>query len=351
MGFNRGEWSELYTFLHLLINPNLEIVDEHLKLINNSTFQVMQIELEDKTRYKIQKDNNITKIRASGVKKVYLIDNLKEEKDILLDKILNHKKSKGSFEIKEIQPLIDDLLDGHKFKGKSKAKGDLEAEVLDRKRGSSFDLKYNIKSSLGSSATLLNASSHTNFIYEVSNIDDNIMNQNNAIKGRKKLLERASFLQNSDAVIEFIKVQSDTFSYNLKMVDSNLDKILADMLYLSYIKNEKDIQKLIALTVKNEDEYNFYKKKIADFANAVTFGMRASERWNGTNEVNGGIIIVTKTGEVYLLDLIYFKTVVDKYLIDNIKLDSPSSTRYKMFEIYKESGRYYFKLNLQVRFK
>ena len=192
MGFNRGEWSELYTFLHLLINPNLEIVDEHLKLINNSTFQVMQIELEDKTRYKIQKDNNITKIRASGVKKVYLIDNLKEE---------------------------------------------------------------------------------------------------------------------------------------------------------------KDIQKLIALTVKNDDEYNFYKKKIADFANVVTFGMRASERWNGTNEVNGGIIIVTKTGEVYLLDLIYFKTVVDKYLIDNIKLDSPSSTRYKMFEIYKESGRYYFKLNLQVRFK
>jgi len=351
MGFNKGEWSELYTFLHLLINPNLEIVDEHLKLINNSTFQVIEIKLEDKTQYKIQKDKNISKIRVSGVEKIYLIDDLKQEKNILLDKILNHKKSKGSFEIKEIQPLIDDLLDGHKFKGKSKVKGDLEAEILDKKRGSNFDLKYNIKSSLGSSATLLNASNHTNFIYEVSNIDDNIMNQNNAIKSRKKLLDRATYLQNSGATIHFIKVQSDTFAYNLKMVDSNLDKLLADMLYLSYKNNEKDIQKLISTIVKSEDEYNFYKKKIADFANAVTFGMRASEKWNGTNEVNGGIIIVTKTGEVYLLDLIYFKTVVDKYLIDNIKLDSPSSTRYKMFEIYKESGRYYFKLNLQVRFK
>jgi hypothetical protein len=79
--------------------------------------------------------------------------------------------------------------------------------------------------------------------------------------------------------------------------------------------------------------------------------MRASEKWNGINEVNGGIIIVTKTGEVYLLDLIYFKHIVDKYLIDNIKLDSPSSKRYKMFDIYKESSRYYFKLNLQIRFK
>ena len=351
MGFNKGEWSELYTFLHLLINPNLEIVDEHLKLINNNTFQVMDIRLEDKTQYKIQKDKNITKIRASGVEKIYLLDELKQEKEILLDKILNHKKSKGSFEIKEMNAVIDGLLDGHKFKGKSKVKGDLEAEVLDRKRGSSFNLKYNIKSSLGSPATLLNTSSHTNFIYEVSNIDDTVMKKNNAIKSRKKLLDRATYLQNIGAKINFVKVESDTFAYNLKMVDSNLDKILADMLYLSYKNNEKDIQKLIALTVKNEDEYNFYKKKISDFANAVTFGMRASETWNGTNEVNGGIIIVTKTGEVYLLDLIYFKTVVDKYLIDNIKLDSPSSTRYKMFEIYKESGRYYFKLNLQVRFK
>ncbi len=351
MGFNKGEWSELYTFLHLLINPNLEIVDEYLKLINSNTFQVVNIKLENKTKYKIQKDKNITKIRASGVKKIYLIDEIKQDKEILLEKILHHKKSKGSFEIKEIKPLIDDLLDGHKFKGKSRVKGDLEAEVLDKKRGSNFDLKYNIKSTLGSSATLLNASSHTNFIYEVTNINDNIMKINNSIKGRKKLLDRVAFLEKSGALVHFIKVESNTFAYNLKMIDSNLDKLLADMLYLSYKNNEKDIQKLIALSVKNEDEYNFYKKKIGDFANAVTFGMRASEKWNGTNEVNGGIILVTKTGKVYLLDLIYFKTVVDRYLIDNIKLESPSSTRYKMFEIYKESGRYYFKLNLQIRFK
>ena len=42
---------------------------------------------------------------------------------------------------------------------------------------------------------------------------------------------------------------------------------------------------------KNEDEIKFYKKKIGDFANAVTFGMRAGEKWGGTNEVNGGIYL------------------------------------------------------------
>jgi hypothetical protein len=147
---------------------------------------------------------------------------------------------------------------------------------------------------------------------------------------------------------------------NLVVVDENLeqknnttflDGILAKMLILSYEENSKDIKVLLSSIISDATSETYYKKKMGDFANAVTFGMRASETWDGTNEVNGGIIIVTKTGEVYLLDLIYFKSVVDKYLIDNIKLDSPSSTRYKMFEIYKENDKYYFKLNLQVRFK
>ena len=141
------------------------------------------------------------------------------------------------------------------------------------------------------------------------------------------------------------------FENNLKLIDSNLDEILSKMLILSYEKNEKDIQKLLALIIDDEVSETYYKKKIGDFANAVTFGMRASENWNGVNEVNGGILLVTKKGEIYLLDLIYFKDIVDRYLIDNIKFDSPSSTRYKMFEIYKEDDRYFFKLNLQIRFK
>ncbi len=177
------------------------------------------------------------------------------------------------------------------------------------------------------------------------------MNQSNLINIKKKLLDRCRFLLKNSAIINFVKVQSDIFDYNLKLIDSNLDKILADILFLSYQDNEKDIKKLLNLISSNNDEYNFYKKKISDFTNAVTFGMRAGEKWNGTNEVNGGIILITKTGEVYLLDLVYFEDIVNKYLIDNIKLDSPSSSRYKMFDIYKENGKYYFKLNLQVRFK
>jgi len=349
MGFNKGEWSELYTFLYLLLNPNLVIVNEDLKVIENSKFQIVEILASD-NRYKIE-DDIVIKISDKGLNKEYNLSYISKETKVLLEKISTHTKAKGSFEIEEIIPLVDDLLEDKKPKGSSLVKGDLEANVLDRYFKKIINLKYSIKSNLGRPATLLNASSHTNFIYEVSNIDDDIMKRNNAIDGRKKLLDRCKFLSDSHASVRFVSVESATFDYNLKMIDSNLDRLLANMLYLSYEQNEKDIKKLISNIIKDEDEYAFYQKKIGDFANAVTFGMMASKKWNGQNEVNGGILLVSKSGEVYLLDLIYFKAMVDKYLIDNIKLDSPSSTRYKMFEIYKENGKHYFKLNLQIRFK
>ena len=349
MGFNKGEWSELYTFLHLLEEPNLVIVDENLETIEENIFIVLEIILA-KARYSILDEKIIKMVDDKNIKE-YQIACISKQNSILLQKILSHKKAKGSFEIKELETLIDDLFDGKKPKGSSKIKGDLEANLLDKRQSKTVNLKYNIKSNLGSKATLLNASNHTNFIYEIKNINDEIMNQSNNIKSRKKLLERCEFLNQHGAVFDFIKTESAVFGNNLKLIDSKLDEILAKMLILSYERNEKDIKKLLSLIIGNKTSETYYKKKIADFANAVTFGMRASEEWDGTNEVNGGIIIVTKSGEVYLLDLIYFKTIVDKYLIDNIKLDSPSSKRYKMFDIYKKDGRYYFKLNLQVRFK
>jgi len=351
MGFNKGEWSELYTFLYLIDNPNLVIVDENLQQKNDSTFQILEFLLANETKYKLLDNDKVIKVLPNEVNKEYDINYISSQHKLLLEKIMVHTSAKGTFDINEIQPLINDLLDGNKLKGSSRVKGDLEAIVFDTMKNSNFNISYNIKSNLGAGATLLNASSHTNFIYEVTNINDSIMTQSNNINTRTKLIDKCNLLTSNGAIFNYIKTESNVFCNNLKLIDSNLNEILAKMLILSYEDNEKDIKILLSSIIEDETSALYYKKKIGDFANAVTFGMRASETWNGTNEVNGGIIVVTRTGEVYLLDLIYFKSIVDKYLIDNIKLESPSSTRYKMFEIYKENNKYYFKLNLQVRFK
>jgi hypothetical protein len=154
MGFNKGEWSELYTFLYLLENSDLVIVDENLQVIDNTLFKILEIILADK-KYKIE-PHNIMKLFNDGQTKNYGISDLSEQNRILLAKILAHKSAKGSFEINEIQPLIDDFFDGQKPKGASNVKGDLTANVLDTRRTQNFNISYNIKSSLGSPATLLN---------------------------------------------------------------------------------------------------------------------------------------------------------------------------------------------------
>jgi len=209
MGFNKGEWSELYTFLYLFEKPNIIIVNEDLKVIEENLFTIIEIFLA-KTKYQILNEKIIKTLHDEVIKE-YDKGYISKQSNILLQKILAHKKAKGSFEIKELKTIINDLFDGKKPKGSSKTKGDLEVNVLDKNRSKIVNLKYNIKSNLGSKATLLNASNHTNFIYEIKNIDDNIMNQSNSIKSRKKLLDRCEFLIKSGAKFDFIKTESYIF--------------------------------------------------------------------------------------------------------------------------------------------
>lgn len=260
MGFNKGEWSELYTFLYLLENPNLVIVDENLQVIDSTLFKILEIILTDK-RYKIQAQNIIKQFGNEEIKN-YNLSDLSAQNKILLAKILTHKSAKGSFKINEIQSLIDDFFDGQKPKGASNIKADFKANVLDTKRGQNFNISYNIKSNLGNSSTLLNASKHTNFIYQIIGINDSIMNQSNNITTSKKLLDRCNLLKSKGAIFSFIKTESQIFEKNLKLIDSKLDEILAQMLILSYQNNQKDIKKLISLISKSEDENIFYRKKL-----------------------------------------------------------------------------------------
>ena len=108
---------------------------------------------------------------------------------------------------------------------------------------------------------------------------------------------------------------------------------------MSYETGIKHIEKLIEIIADKNiinysgNTYQFYKKKIGDFLLTITLGLMPGELWYG---------------EILVLDAIYYKEYLVRYLIRNTKLDSPSSTRYKMFDIYKKNGKNYFNLNLQI---
>ena len=58
-------------------------------------------------------------------------------------------------------------------------------------------------------------------------------------------------------------------------------------------------------------------------------------------------ILATHNGTTYNAGVRYVGTLEN---VKNTKLESPSSSRYNMFDIYSENGRNYFNLNLQIRF-
>jgi len=116
--------------LYLIDNPNLVVVDENLQQKNNTTFKRLEFILANKAKYNLFSKSKVIKVLSNGVHKEYDLSYINSQHKLLLQKIMAHKSAKGTFEINEIQPLINDLLDGNKLKGSSQVKGDLIASKI-----------------------------------------------------------------------------------------------------------------------------------------------------------------------------------------------------------------------------
>lgn len=359
MQFNRGEWSELYALLELLDNQDLNIVNDNLEIIDDNTFKVLGLYVQNNNNeyYFDIKDIDIDVLKNNRIISNVEKADIQKYKEVLLNKIVNELPGKGSFPIQEMKYILEKLTEGNKIKSSSNSKEDINAKLQDNKLNTVINkVGYSIKSSLGSPATLLNASNNTNFRYSINGLTIMDIEKINNINTKTKLVDRLKYMKNRNAEIKFNNVISKTMNQNLQMIDSKLPEILADLLLISYETGEKSISKLLHYIYENNIlDYNgdielYYKKKIGDFLLAVTLGMMPGEFWNGEYNVTGGIILVEGDGKILVLDAIYYKEYLVKYLIKNTKLESPSSTRYKMFDIYSNDGKEYFNLNLQIRF-
>lgn len=352
MGLNKGEWSELYAIFYLLINKNLKIVDCKLRVIANDIFCVDSIISKKKKgiiKFKIIDDIVIPTIFGEEIDHIG-IDEIKKFKDNIFSNIMAGGNGSGSFRI----PSINEWLNEHNietnFKAGTGTKEDIFLLNLDINRNQKVELGYSIKSQLGSPATILNASSHTNFKYKVIGLTNDQIKEINLINTKNKLIDRIATIKKYGGKIVFDKVVSETFNSNLKMIDTSLPAALSEILLNSYQKGIKDLQILFKQSTIYTDQ-ELAIKKLKDFLMAVSFGMFPGEKWNGEFTANGGLIIVAMNSEVYILDMIYFQNEVKKYLINETKLDSPSSTRHNMLYLEIENGEIYFTLNLQIRYK
>lgn len=358
MGYNRGEWTELYVLMKLLVDRKIEVCDADLEKIEDIYYPIIKV-------FKDSLSNNELEFYVGDTIRVVFNNDEIIEIEITefaknAEKILNginaYNGKKGAFDIEGIEELLNKI--NIKIKKSSGDKEDFKAQVKDRVRGNTPVLTFSIKSKLGEGATILNASSATNIKYKVSSLGRNHISSINSIRTKQKLKDRYLKIIELGGKVEFDSYENQTFYSNLRYIDGDAPSIIAYLILYSYRYDTKDILKLVnylnsenPLNVDLVKYNDFYKDKIIKVIKGASFGMMPAKPWNGNTSVTGGIIVTKKDGEIVLLDKIYYENELNKYLINNTKLDSPSSTRYHMLELEENNNEIWFNLNLQIRFK
>ena len=142
------------------------------------------------------------------------------------------------------------------------------------------------------------------------------------------------------------------------MVDSLLPEIIGYVL-LAFYKNRISTMSEIVDFIHTQALLNAQiqygdkpalKNKIQKLLVDVLLGFFAGSKWNGSYEANGSIVL-KNNGDCVAFHIVDLETLKN-YLFENIKLDTPSTTRHRFGHLFVEkNGKLYFKLNLQLRFK
>lgn len=348
---NKGEWTELLVFIKLLLDKKLSLSDEKLNKNSNSL--------------------KINKVTTHNLDIEFLLSNLstitiknkedKTERNVNISEIINTdiinllvskiKDSSQTFEIPEFN-IIQDTLGFNVIKGgNSNQKADILLDI-ENEQIQKENEGFGIKSYLGSKPTLLNASGNTNFIFKINGLNKTYIDEINAIDTATKLKDRLNKIEELGGRFEYIGAERDTMDFNLQMVDSEMPKLIGQILLCFYKERTSSLvdicNKLLGDTTEN-DKRTLLITKVKKLLVDILLGFFAGTKWNGSYEATG-TIVMKNNGDCVGFHIIELDNLKN-YLFENIKLDTPSTTRHRFGKLYLEKdGELYFKLNLQLRF-
>ncbi len=353
---NKGEWSEIYTLFKLLSDKQLFLGNKDIEKLEGIVYPILRVlRTENNGDFEYSIKDEI--ILISGGEEILKIEitKFKEKAKFLLEKIKSNKER--TFSVPEIEEFMQSI-NCLSLKAGSTAKTDITIVVHDQRTNQQPTLGFSIKSQLGSPSTLLNAGKTTNFIFKISDLklSKTEINKINSFDSRSKIMDRINYVLKSKGQFNFVKTEKQIFSNNLILIDSKLPEILSQVVYEFYSSKNSRISDLVENTSSKNplnfdisNEHKFYEYKIKRFLTDVALGMMPSKVWTGQYDATGGYLIVKESGDI-LCYHIYNRNEFENYLFNNTKLDTASSSRHDFGTIYEESGEFYFKLNLQIRF-
>lgn len=355
---NKGEWSEIYVFLRLLAMGKLFAADADLNKIGGTFYNILNVlrtENGQKLEFRVDRSAGSVSVVNSDTNATLTslpFGAFEKAADELYNEIVTAKSP--SFSVVATETFLNSIR-VYTLKAKSTDKSDIRTKVHDINTGIDIVQGFSIKSRLGSPSTLINAGRTTNFIYEVMGpMTDAIMNDFNTCS--KLFKNRFAVLDSNKCGISYYGMENDTFENNLLLLDGNLPEICAEMLKAFFSLGITTVKDAVShLNATNPLKYDlskghpFYSYKFKKLLTECALGMLPSKTWDGTADATGGYIIVREDGEVLCYHL-FNRNEFENYLLNNTKFETGSTSRHEFGSIYKDNGKYYLKLNLQVRF-
>lgn len=365
---NRGEWSELYAFLQLLAegqaaycNGKLETIEGKCSLIQ----KVYRTASEPRVCYQVNRLKHCVEVIGESSTIEVSQSAFAEHAGYLLGAI-KQLKQKESNTVPALEAFLDSIsCDG--VKAKSSDKADLRLVLHDIALGSTPELGYSVKSRLGGQSTLFNVNRDaTNFLYRLTGVDSATAASAALLTptdGSSKKDFRSLFRLLAERCVghSFVGVCGRTFRGNLRLLDRDLEAILAECLWLYYTRDTSGVRTLAQaarhlaesdpLALNEPGGQPMYEYKLKQFLLAAALGMTSGTPWHGRFDANGGYIVVKESGEVACLHF-YDRNNLEDYLFLNTAFETPSSSRHGFgtLSATAEPGVYTLTLALQVRF-
>lgn len=404
--FNYGEWTEAYVFLRLLGNGRIYAADRNFERDENVYIDILNIiRYEREHILEFQRELEAITAKDNGVVfRVLTCDELTEKADYLYDEIKDVTAGDNKFSVPEIERYLMELrFSQPKVPKLPRAvadaygkKADIIIVMRDSADGAESTTGFSIKSHLGSASSLFNSSLASNFLYEVVGCDEREMHEinGNHISSETGMIEYIR--NNANLSLEF-KGTSSEFKNNLDFIELTMPEILncailTQIRYYDRAESNKTKDIIEKVAQKNpvgvRQPQRWYEAKMKDFLFASFSGLTASESWDGRKRLSGGYIDVAKNG-----GMLYYRAVSDDvfstYLYEHTFFDRPSrgvnkdkakviakaylegrevteaeirgatrrsdgSLKPKKGDwgyVYKgDDGKYYIKINFQIRF-
>lgn len=190
---------------------------------------------------------------------------------------------------------------------------------------------------------------HIDIIFIIHDIDENIMidfNANDTV-GRKRTLKE---LQGN---IQFQAISSNVFYDNLIFIDSKMPDIIAYSLLYGYIYNISRATELANLM----QSYNplkcgnnkIYEYKYKKCLSSIVLEQLPNSNWLGDNHSYG--CVVAKIEKIILVYDSRNRVGFENFLFNHSVIYTNNLDTSEYPKIYKNKGKYYMRLNLQIGFE